>query len=104
MEQAGLDEDWDALRAHDPVVVIEALDDAFADTASDSMCVDAGSDPTTGARYVTAIVTCAPIDLIPEHRTDVTPGGKPPLKMRTKTNRNALYATAITSTVRATAK
>lgn len=103
-EQASLDEAWDALRTHDPLTVIEAVDEAFADNASDSTCVDAGTDPDTGARYVTAVVTYGSIDLVPELRPDVTPGGKPTLKKRTKTDRNALYAAAMASTVLATAK
>ncbi|MHA3838274.1 DUF4236 domain-containing protein [Terrabacter sp. AAH1] len=103
-EQSRLDEDWDALRNHDPLAVIEAVDAAFADNASDSTCVDAGTAAETGARYVTAVVTYGGIDLVPEHRADRTPGGKPTLRKRTKTDRNALYATALASTVLATAK
>lgn len=44
------------------------------------------------------------IDRVPEHRPDTTPGGKPTLRKRTKTDRNALYAAAVASTVLATAK
>ena len=104
LEQLHLDEQWRALNQHDPVVVIEAVDGAFADNASDSTCVDAGTDPLTGARYVTAVVTYWGIDLVPEHRPDVTPGGRPTLRRRTKTERNAIYASAIASTALATAK
>jgi hypothetical protein len=104
LEQWHNDQRWQALQAHDPHTVIEAVDDAFADNASDSTCVDAGSDPVTGARYVTAVITYGGLDLVPEHRPDTTPGGKPTLRKRTKTDRNALYATALASTVVATAK
>ena len=103
-QQASLDEAWNALRLHDPLTVIEAVDEAFADNTSDSTCVDAGTDPDSGERYVTAVVTYGSIDLVPELRPDVTPGGKPTLKKRTKTDRNALYAAAMASTVLATAK
>lgn len=42
--------------------------------------------------------------MVPENRPDTTPGGKPTLRKLTKTSRNALYATAVASTVLATAK
>ncbi|MEW1951983.1 DUF4236 domain-containing protein [Terrabacter sp. NPDC080008] len=103
-EQSQLDLHWQALCDHDQHTVIEAVDDAFADNASDSTCVDAGTVAETGARYVTAVVTYAGLELMPEHRADRTPGGKPTLRKRTKTDRNALYATSIASTVLATAK
>ena len=104
LEQCRLDQQWDALVGHDPQTVIEAVEQAFADNASDSTCVDAAADPDTGVRYVTAVVTYGGIDLIPDVRPDTTPGGKPTLRKRTKTDRNALYASAIASTVLATAK
>lgn len=104
LEQHQLDEHWNALCRHDPLTVIDAVDEAFADNASDSTCVDAGTDPDTGASYVTAVVSFASVELVPEHRADVTPGGKPTLRKRSKTDRNALYATALASTVLATAK
>jgi hypothetical protein len=104
LEQWHLDQEWKSLQTHDPDTVIEAVDEAFADNASDSTCVDAGTDPDTGARYVTAVVSYGGIDMVPEHRPDTTPGGKPTLRKRTKTDRNALYAAALASTVLATAK
>lgn len=103
-EQAGLDEQWQALVEHHPQTVIEAVEEAFADNASDSTCVDAGAEADTGVRYVTAVVTYGGIDVVPEVRPDTTPGGKPTLRKRTKTDRNALYAQALASTVLATAK
>lgn len=104
LEQARLDAQWHALVDHDPQTVIEAVETAFADNASDSTCVDAGAEADTGVRYVTAVVTYGGIDLVPDVRPDTTPGGKPTLRKRTKTDRNALYAEAIASTVLATAK
>ncbi|MDN5765589.1 MAG: DUF4236 domain-containing protein [Humibacillus sp.] len=104
LEQWQLDQQWQALQGHDPNTVIAAVDEAFADNAGDSTCVDAGTDLDTGARYVTAVVSYGGIDLVPENRPDTTPGGKPTLRKRTQTNRNALYATAVASTVLATAK
>lgn len=104
LEQCRLDQQWDALVDHDPQTVIEAVEEAFADNASDSTCVDAGAASDTGVRYVTAVVTYGGIDLVPDVRPDTTPGGKLTLRKRTKTDRNALYASAIASTVLATAK
>lgn len=104
LEQARLDEQWQALVDHDPQTVIEAVETAFADNASDSTCVDAGAASDTGVRHVTAVVTYGGIDVVPDVRPDTTPGGKPTLRKRTKTDRNALYAEGIASTVLATAK
>jgi hypothetical protein len=102
--QVDLDESWDALGRHDPDTVIEAVDAAFADNASESTCVDAGHDDIAGGRYVTCVVLFGTADLIPDHRPALTPGGKPTLRKRTKTDRNALYTQALASTVLATVK
>lgn len=106
LEQFEVDQRWAALSEHDPVTVIEAVDAAFADNASDSVCVDADTEVIAGepVNYVTAIVQHGDVTLVPEQRPDITPGGKPTLRKRTKTDRNALYARAIASTVLATAK
>jgi hypothetical protein len=103
-EQSRADQEWHALLRHDPLTVIEAVDEAFADNASESTCVDAGTIPETGARYVTAVVTFGRIDAMPELRAHRTPGGRPTLRKRTKTDRNLLYATSLASTILATAK
>ncbi len=106
LEQLEIDRHWAALSEHDPAAVIEAVDSTFSDNASDSVCVDAATEFIGGApvHYVTAVVQHAGVTLIPEQRPDVTPGGKPTLRKRTKTDRNALYARAIAATVLATAK
>ena len=106
LEQLEIDQHWAALSEHDPVAVIEAVDAAFSDNASDSVCVDAATEFIDGApvTYVTAVVQHAGVAVIPEQRPDVTPGGKPTLRKRTKTDRNALYARAIAATALATAK
>ncbi len=106
LEQLEIDRHWAALSEHDPAAVIEAVDSAFSDNASDSVCVDAATEFIGGApvHYVTAVVQHAGVTLIPEQRPDVTPGGKPTLRKRAKTDRNALCARAIAVTVLATAK
>ncbi|MFN8099665.1 MAG: hypothetical protein U0Q21_15410 [Dermatophilaceae bacterium] len=82
------------------------MDRAFADNASDSVCVDAGTTVIDGSsvNYVSVVVMYGDVTVIPEHRPDVTPGGKLTIKKRTKSDRNALYARAIASTVLVTAK
>jgi hypothetical protein len=42
--------------------------------------------------------------MVPEQKPAVTPGGKPTLRKRTKTDRNEVYTRALASTVLATAK
>jgi hypothetical protein len=103
-QQIDVDADWQALQDHAPQTVIAAVDQAFADNASDSTCVDAGRDELTGAAYVTCVVVFGTADLVPEQKPALTPGGKPTLRKRTKTDRNEVYTRALASTVLATAK
>jgi hypothetical protein len=42
--------------------------------------------------------------MVPDQMPDVTPGGRPTLRKRSKTDRNALYTAALGSTVLATVK
>lgn len=88
---------------HDPEIVITAIDAAFADNASESTCVNAGTDED-GTRYVTVVIVFGPATLVPEKVATLTPAGKPTLKKRTKTDRNALYVRALASTVLATVR
>ncbi len=88
---------------HDPETVISAVDAAFADNASESTCVDAGTDDD-GTRYATVVVVFGSADLVPEKVAASTPAGKPTLKKRSKTDRNALYVKALASTVLATVR
>lgn len=104
LEQTRLDEAWQLLVDHDPLTVVEVVDAAFEDNTSQSTCVDAGTDATSGRRFVTAVVTFDDISLIADRRPDRTPGGRPTLKKRSQTERNDVYARALASTVLATAK
>lgn len=97
------DTDFQRLVDHDPETVIAAVDAAFADNASESTCVDAGTD-TDGTRYATVVVVFGSAVLVPEKVAALTPAGKPTLKKRTKTDRNALYVRALASTVLATVR
>ena len=43
------------------------------------------------------VVMFGPPQMIPDQRPDLTPGGRPTLRKRSKTDRNALYAAALGS-------
>ena len=94
--------DFQRLVEHDPDSVITAVDTAFADNASESTCVDAGTDEET--RFATVVVVFGSADLVPEKVAALTPAGQPTLKKRTKTDRNAVYVRALASTVLATVR
>ena len=100
-EQTRLDGFWNALIAHVPEAVIAQLELAFEDNQSPAACMDVGQD---SARYATVLVMFGPPQMIPDQRPDVTPGGRPTLRKRSKTDRNALYIAALGSTVLATVK
>jgi hypothetical protein len=93
---------WEKLVAHDTGIVIETLEMAFADNASDATAIDVGVED--GVQYATVIITFGAIGSIPERTASVTPTGKPTTKKRTKTDRNNLYVAALGSTVLATVK
>lgn len=95
--------DFQLLIDHDPESVVIAVDASFADNSSESTCVDAGTDDD-GTRYATVVVVFGSAALVPEKIAAVTPAGKPTLKKRTKTDRNALYVRALASTVLATVR
>lgn len=93
---------WKKLVEHDTGIVIETLEMAFADNASDATAVDVGVED--GVQYATVMVVFGAVGSIPERTTSVTPAGKPTTKKRTKTDRNNLYVAALGSTVLATVK
>jgi len=94
---------WNALISHDRDTVVEAVDDAFAEAASESTCVDAGSDPFCG-RYVSCVVTFGQPDVVPDHLVATTPTGRPELRQRDTLDVNNLYVDAMASTVLATVR
>jgi hypothetical protein len=100
--QAAADTEWRELLAHKPSTVIDVLERAFSDNASDATCVDAGIDD--GRRYGTVVILFGPASAIPERTPATTPTGKPTTRKRTKSDRNSLYITALGSTVLATVK
>lgn len=80
-------EAWQWLMDHDPESVITAIDSAFADNASESTCVDAGTDED-GARYATVVVVFGSVALVPEKVAALTPTGRQTVRKRTKTDHN----------------
>lgn len=100
-QQARLDSFWNALIAHDPAAVTARMESAFEDNQSPAACVDVGDD---NVRYATVLVMFGTPQMIPEQKPMLTPTGRPTLKKRTKTDRNALYAAALGSAVLATVK
>jgi hypothetical protein len=98
-EQAKLDAEWAKLEANDPEVTIAVLEAAFADNESPAAPLDCEADRTTVVMQFPQ-----PEDVVPERKPATTPGGKPTLKKRTKTEANALYLEALGSNVLATVK
>lgn len=96
-EQA--DREWSLLNAHDPHTVIQAVDDAFADNASASACIDAGTED--GTRYVTLVVTYPGPSIANGYIRDQQ---SKQLRPRTQEEKATFYKAAIASTVIATAK
>jgi len=102
--QAAYDAYWAALCAHDLETVIGALDDAFADNAWESTCVDARTDQDSGRRYVSCVVNFGTADMVPDRTVATSPTGRPSLRKRSQTDINNVYVAALGSTVLATVK
>jgi hypothetical protein len=88
---------WELLCGHDPDEVLATVDDALADNASQSTCIDAGSAPT--GNYVTLVVQY-PGPEITEGIVQVGANTRP----RSEKERTDLYRRAVASTVIASAK
>jgi len=88
---------WDELCRHDPDEVIATVDDALADNASQSACIDAGTGPF--GNYVTLVVHYPGLE-IAQGIVQVGASTRP----RNEKEMIELYQRAIASTVIATAK
>lgn len=100
--QQAADAAWHDLCAHRPDAVIAAMEAAFEDNQSPATCVDA--DVEGDVRHASVVVLFGSPDMVPDVAPAVTPGGRPTVRKRSKTDRNALYAAALGSTVLATVK
>lgn len=100
------DVDWQARLNHDPEVVSDVLEKAFADHQLHASVLDVGVDHEVeaGVRYANVAVLFGTADLVPATTPDLTPTGRPTLRKRTKTERNAFYLKALGSTVLATVR
>lgn len=96
--QAAADEIWRRLVANDPPTVLAALEQAFEDNASPAAAIDC-----EGSSVSVVMLFDGP-DLVPDRKFAVTPGGRPTLHQRTKTERNQLYVQALASAAVATVK
>ncbi|MDG3015266.1 DUF4236 domain-containing protein [Speluncibacter jeojiensis] len=92
---------WQALEANDPDTVHDALERAFEDNQWPATSVGHGTEDGVFASVAMLFGTA---EMVPERKPALTPGGKPTLHKRTKTERNELYAEALGSTVLATVK
>jgi hypothetical protein len=93
---------WARFVAHDPEMVIEALETAFMESGSEATCVDAG---IIGAiAYATVVIVWGSLDLVPERTPALTPTGKKTTKPRSRRDRNQLYVDALGSAVLATVR
>ncbi len=98
-EQEVFDAEWSRLTSNDPETTIATLERAFADNESTAAAVACDGSRTTVVMHFPA-----PEAIVPERKPARTPGGKPTLKKRTKTEINALYLDALGSHVLATIK
>lgn len=97
--QRELDAEWEKLTSNDPMTTIAVLEQAFADNEAPAAPIDCDGERTTVVMQVSQ-----PEAVVPERKPARTPGGKPTLKKRTKTETNALYLEALGSNVLATVK
>lgn len=90
-------ERWNLLLAHDSHEVIAAVEDALADNASQSACIDAGSGPF--GNYVTIVVHYPGLEIA---EGIVQAGAR--TRTRTEQEKIEIYRRAVASTIIASAK
>ncbi len=78
------------------------LEEAFGDNASEATCVDVGVEE--GTNYATVVILFGSAQMVPERTPSFTSSGKSTTKKRSRADRNALYVSALASTVLATVK
>jgi hypothetical protein len=83
--QRHLDDEWALLLGNDPSVVLNTLDEAFADNEAPAVAVDCEGD------HVTVVMVMEGEEALPERKPAVTPSGKPTMHRLTKTERADLY-------------
>lgn len=83
--QAQLDDDWAALLACEPEIVLHALNDAFADNEAPAAAVGIEGPE------VSLLVVVPPVRVVPERKPALTPAGNLSLKKLTKTETADVY-------------
>jgi hypothetical protein len=96
--QAELDREWHALCANEPGTVLEHLEEAFEDNQAPAVPIDCDGDG------VSIVVICPAVESMPTEKAAVTPSGRPTVHNRTQTERNALHAQSVSSTVLVTVR
>lgn len=96
--QAELDALWARLRANDPVVVLQALEDAFADNAMPAVPID-----VEGAR-ATVVLLMEPASELPDRLPRETPTGRLTLRALSASERDRLYREWVASHAVATVR
>ena len=96
--QAEADDAYGALLANDHGAVMGALEAAFEDNAHPAVPIDCVDGKAT------VVIVFGPVSAMPDQVATLTPTGRPTLRKRSATDRNALYARAMASTVLATVR
>jgi ribosomal protein L7/L12 len=97
-QQAELDENWRLLLANDPAAVMYSLEEAFEDNNAPAVPIDCADG------HASVVMLYAAASAIPERKPAVTPTGRPTMHVRSKTERNELYAQSLASNVLATVR
>jgi hypothetical protein len=97
-EQAEAEAAYGALLANDHGAVMGALEAAFEDNEHPAVPIDCADGAAT------VLVVFGPVSAMPDQMAAVTSSGRPTLRKRSASDRNALYARALASTVLATVR
>ncbi len=101
---AAQEDRWADLARNDRVTVIAELDAEFADAGGSCTCIDAGWSEDGARGYVTVVVRYPRPDIVGEKGPGLSGNGRPMLRRRTVTERNAVYLGGLASLALATAR
>lgn len=97
--QRQLDDAWEALNKNDPQLVLELLEEAFADNEMPAAAVSCHGDRAD------VVMRWPTVDeVVPERKAAVTPSGRSTIKKKTKTELAEYYLWAMASNALVTAK
>ena len=101
---AAVEKSWQDLVDHDPCTVIAELDAHFASAECGCTCVDAGWEADTSRGYVTVVGRYPSLEIVGERGPGASSSGRPMLRRRTRSERNAVYLSELASFTLATAR